>query len=98
MAGDYTLTGTLLSEPRFQKMVVPFTNEKFVSRESYRQQFTAKAKVNVSTFYGKYLARIGFNSFEQNTPGLWVSNTYAIPVAGRYHIKLNLRVSVFGEA
>lgn len=88
MAGEYTLTGSLLSDSRFQKLVVPFVNGSFVYRESYRAQFDALHNITTQQYYPKQPARV---SFAGNTE-------FTAPVKGRYKVYIELKVTTNAAA
>lgn len=92
MAGSYTLTGSLLTDPRFTKMVVPFTNGRLRYRESYRQQYNLTSKTSINRTYTSPL-RV---QFDNATPaGYWANNgEYVTPVNGWYKVKAVIKLSV----
>lgn len=98
MAAPYTLAGSLLTDPRFAKLVVPFTNETFRYRESYAEQFTATGSMTGPNYYTKFAKIITFNTYAQNTPGLWVGGKYIVSQRGRYHLKATLNMDMSAPA
>jgi hypothetical protein len=95
MALPYTITGSLLSDARFQKLVIAFTNEDFKYREGYTDQFTATGAMTGPNYFSKTRKLVTFQNYSENTAGLWdLSGSYDIIENGRYRIKVKLNVNM----
>lgn len=95
MAEGYTLAGSLLNDLRFQRLIVPFTNDYFVYRESYRAERDTKAVSTVAVQYLPGSSALQLDTVVYDPLGLLnATEQYVVPQLGNYQVKVSFIIDV----
>lgn len=96
MIAPYTLSGSLLSDLKYRKLVVPFTNDLFKYRESFIADKHAKAKLtfDIDLQADRPIGgAMPTNTILEDPSSLWVqegalpySNVFKVPEYGSYQV------------